>query len=77
MTEPWSDRLRRLRLTAGVSQVQAARTIGVAPASVAQWESGRTKPTLDRLQPLAALYGVTLGELCGDREKTAECKINP
>lgn len=63
--ESWSDRLRRLRAATRLSQVAVGKHLGIAGPSVAQWEIGRSKPSLDRLPALAALYGVSLDELCG------------
>lgn len=66
--EPWPDRLKRLRLAAQppLSQAAVARHFGIAPPSVAQWESGRSKPDIDKLPRLATLYNVTLETLCGE-----------
>gem|GEM_PF-3094470 len=61
----WATRLKRFRMTTRLSQAKVARALGIAPASVAQWEIGRSKPSLDRLPTIAALYGVSLEELCG------------
>ncbi len=41
--ETWNDRIKRLRLAAGHSQVDAARLIGIRPPSYNAWESGETK----------------------------------
>lgn len=63
--DDWASRLKRLRTATRLSQAKVARALGIAPASVAQWEIGRSKPSLDRLPTIAALYGVSLEELCG------------
>lgn len=39
-----TDRLRALRETAGLSQGDVARWVGVDPAQVSRWESGQQKP---------------------------------
>lgn len=49
-----------------LSQAKVAAFFKIAPPSVAQWELGRSKPEINKLPDLASLYGVTLGELCGD-----------
>lgn len=64
--DTWPIRLKKLRSVTRLSQAKVARALGIAPASVAQWEIGRSKPSLDRLPLLASLYGVTLEELCGN-----------
>lgn len=63
--EDWASRLKRLRMNTRLSQAKVARALGIAPASVAQWEIGRSKPSLDRLPALATIYGVNLEDLCG------------
>jgi transcriptional regulator with XRE-family HTH domain len=63
--EQWTDRLARLRRAAGLTQREVATAVGIKPSSVAQWETGRSRPDLERLPILAKLYRVTLEELCG------------
>lgn len=63
--EPWPVRMKRLRAATGLSQAKVARHFGIAPVSVAQWETGRSKPMLDRIPALASLYRVSIAELCG------------
>ncbi|WP_242010791.1 helix-turn-helix domain-containing protein [Acetobacter musti] len=48
-----------------MSQAKVAQELGISAPSVAQWEIGRSKPSLDRLPVLADLYGVSLEEICG------------
>lgn len=64
--DTWPERLKRFRNATRLSQAKVARALGIAPASVAQWEIGRSKPSLERLSALAALYNVSLEELCGN-----------
>ena len=61
-----ADRLRNARHAAGLSQRAAARHLGIAAASLAQWEIGRTRPDLDRLPSIAALYLIPLTDLLED-----------
>ena len=63
--DPWPKRLARLRYAVGMSQAKVAKALGIAPPSVAQWETGRSRPGIDRLPQLATLYNVSLEELCG------------
>ncbi|MFT8335122.1 MAG: helix-turn-helix domain-containing protein [Acetobacter orientalis] len=65
MSDDWHTRLKRLRGATRLSQAKVARLLGIAAPSVAQWETGRSKPSLDRLPALAEIYGVTLETLCG------------
>ena len=50
--------IRVLREERGESQAQLARAIGVIPKNVADWELGKTEPTISRLRALAEHFGV-------------------
>jgi transcriptional regulator with XRE-family HTH domain len=63
--ESLNERLARLRQATGLTQREVARALGIKSPSVAQWESGRSRPDLERLPALARLYKVTIEELCG------------
>jgi transcriptional regulator with XRE-family HTH domain len=63
--EALHERLARMRLAAGLTQREAAQALGIKSPSVAQWESGRSRPDLERLPVLARIYKVTIEELCG------------
>ena len=63
--ESLNERLARLRQATGLTQREVARALGIKSPSVAQWESGRSRPDLERLPALARLYKVTVEELCG------------
>ncbi|MFT9398491.1 LexA family transcriptional regulator [Acetobacter sp.] len=65
MKEDWPTRLKRLRNATRLSQAKVAKQLGIAAPSIAQWESGRSKPSLDRLPTLSEIYGVSLETLCG------------
>ena len=67
-----TDRLRKARVAAGLSQRAAAKKLGIAAASLAQWEIGRTRPDLGRMAEVAALYGVDLRELMIDEARSVE-----
>jgi transcriptional regulator with XRE-family HTH domain len=49
----------RARLAAGLTQVELGRTFHVGPATVYQWERGRTRPPADVLPRLAVRLGLT------------------
>lgn len=51
------------RNKAGLSQAVVADKLGIKPASVSQWENGKTMPNADRLLEIAALYECTVEEL--------------
>ena len=47
-----ANRIKQLRADAGQSQAGLAEKIGVTPAAVAQWESGRAQPSWKRWQQI-------------------------
>jgi len=66
---PASERVARGVLMAarrkelGLSQQQVAGSLGVTQSAVAQWEAGKSIPTLDKVGAVAALLGIAVAEL--------------
>ena len=52
-------KLAGLRVTAGLTQLDVANTLGVSQGAVSLWESGGGNPKLDKIPVLAKLYGVS------------------
>jgi transcriptional regulator with XRE-family HTH domain len=66
----WSERqeqltgtLRRLRVQAGLSQVEVARRLGVPQSFVSKYENGERRLDLIELEQVARALGTTLGLL--------------
>jgi transcriptional regulator with XRE-family HTH domain len=56
--------LARLRVDAGMSQIQLAERLGtVSEPGIHRWETGRTRPSVDILPRLASVLGVSLEAL--------------
>lgn len=55
--------IRRLRESLGMSQRDLAARLGLSPAAVAQWETGKNKPSMDNLLALAAIFDCPMDEL--------------
>ena len=51
------------RKKAGLTQMEAAKALGVTDAAVNQWETGKTMPTAKRHADVAKLYNCTIDEL--------------
>lgn len=56
------------RAKAGMSQAVVAEELGIAPAAVSQWETGKTSPRTTMLLKIAKLYGCTTDELLASDE---------
>lgn len=52
------NNIRKLRLKKGIQQKELAIEIGVAQATVSDWEHGRKNPSGERLRKLADFFGV-------------------
>lgn len=68
MEKPDSDfarRLRGLRAEARMSQAELAKTLGVNPDTISNWETGENWPNLFVATKLADTLGCSLDELTG------------
>lgn len=59
------NKIRELREEKGLTQKELGAKLGVAQAAVAQWESGKSTPTLPNMVRVADALGVTLDQLMG------------
>lgn len=50
MSEFFSDKLKKLRLSKNLTQDQLAKLIYVSRSAVAKWEQNRSFPNIDALQ---------------------------
>jgi transcriptional regulator with XRE-family HTH domain len=61
------DKLKRLRLNEGLTQIELAGRAGVSPDTVVRWENGRGQnPHPSALRKLAVALGVRPGDLLED-----------
>ena len=57
--------LRRIRLDRGLTQAQLADRVGVRQSTVAAWETGTKKPSMDHAMETARVLACTVEELYG------------
>ena len=62
----FSTRLKRIRLDSGLTQAELADKLGITNRAVGAWESGRSKPRLDKMKELAVLFDTTVADLMGE-----------
>ncbi len=51
------------RKTAGFTQEEVAKNLGIDQSTVALWETGKTRPRAQLLPKIAALYRCSIDEL--------------
>lgn len=64
-------KMNKLKLT------EAAEKLGVSQPTLSSWESGRKSPTIDGLENMANLYGVTTDFLLGRTVNPSEVSSEP
>lgn len=56
--------LRNLRIRHKMSQEEVAERLGVKQSTIHNWESSKSLPGVNHIPVLAALYKITVDELC-------------
>ena len=59
------EQIRCLRMARGITQVELAHRLGVSKQSVSNWESNNIQPSIELLEKIADLFGVTTDYLLG------------
>ena len=59
------EQIRRFREKAGIEQKAMAKTIGVTPNAVSNWENGRSRPDINLIPGICEVLGIDLYELFG------------
>lgn len=54
---PVGERIRVARIDAGLTVESLAQALGVSSRTVAGWQSGRSRPSYERLAEIGALLG--------------------
>lgn len=70
MNDMFAKRLKCLRRTQGLSQVQLAEKLGVKKQSVCNWENDNIRPSIEMLEKAADFFGVSTDYLLGRPEST-------
>ena len=64
----FSERLKKLRKEAGLTQVDVAEKLGISQPAYASWERGVKKPTQENLIKLSKIHYVSVDYLLGNTE---------
>lgn len=62
----FSDKLKLLRKTHGMRQVDLAERMNISAQTISKWENMQKKPDIDQLLSLSKLFGVTIDQLVND-----------
>ena len=66
-----NDKLLNLRKKYGMSQEEVANKLNVSRQTISKWETGESKPDIDKIMPICELYKITPDELLtGNRSNT-------
>lgn len=71
----FGKRLQDFRTKTGYTRADVASLLGVSSVTIEKWELNQRRPTLDRSNKLAQLYGVTVDELVGDTLFNSDQKL--
>lgn len=59
----WCDNLKLLRLDIGLSQKKVADRMGIAVSTYANWEQGRTEPSIVDIKQICMALCISADEL--------------
>lgn len=67
------ERLKKLRVGAGLTQSQLARQLGISASAVGMYEQNRREPSHELLRRLCELFDVSADWLLAGGEETLSC----
>lgn len=62
--------LKAARVNAGLTQMEAARELGIAPLTIVNWENGKHTPLRRKRQLIAVVYKTPMELIDWDNERT-------
>lgn len=66
----FAKRIKYLRQTKELNQVQLSEKLGVAKQSISNWENDNIMPSVEMLEKIADFFGVSTDYLLGRDKKT-------
>lgn len=55
--------IKRIRVLKNITQQEMAAALGISPAAISHWETGRRKPDVDDLIAIARFFGCKVDDL--------------
>ena len=68
--DTFGQRLKKLRIDSGLTQVELAKKLGAYQSKYRNWESDINEPDIPTINKLADIFGVTTDWLLGRDDKT-------
>ena len=59
----FGNRLKTLRFEKSYKQEEVAKKLGIPPSTYANWEQGRTEPSIEDIYKLSEVFNVDANEL--------------
>lgn len=79
----FGERIKNLRLSLGLNQIEFGKKLNVTKQSVSNWENGNIQPSIDMLIKIATVFSVQTDYLLGldntrklDVSGLSECQIS-
>lgn len=63
------ERIKELRMSLGINQVQFGKKLNVSKQCISNWESGYIQPSIDMLRRIAETFSVSTDYLLGLSDK--------
>ncbi len=67
--ETFAQKLKKARENNGFTQREAAQEMNIPNSTLANWETGRTEPSIEMIAMLADFYGVSTDWLLSTKGK--------
>ncbi len=61
----FSERVKELRMSLGINQVEFGKRLSVSKQCVSNWENGNIQPSIDMLRKIAEKFSVSADYLLG------------
>ena len=72
----FKDRLKNLRLNRGLSQAKLADMLDVSSSLIGLYETGKRKPSYEKIEYLASVFGVSVDYLMGKADESEVNQMN-
>ena len=64
------EKIKELRIDAGLSQIKLAKEIGVSQKAIDYWERNVNEPKISYVISLVKVFGITFDEFFSDIDRT-------